>query len=178
MAFLLVSFFMLTTTFKTEEPITITTPASHSELKIPESNIMTISVSAEGRVFFSVDGQLSREKLLQLVATHNDLAFTPEAQKNFVLLSSFGLPMKELPAFLDLPVNDRKESEQAGIPCDSLSNELKDWVIFSRMANPGLRIAINADKDTPYPKVQYVIQTLLDNRIYRFNLITELEKES
>jgi biopolymer transport protein ExbD len=36
LAFLLVTFFMLTTTFKAEEPVEIQNPSSRSEIKLPE----------------------------------------------------------------------------------------------------------------------------------------------
>jgi biopolymer transport protein ExbD len=73
---------------------------------------------------------------------------------------------------------ERTHLEQPGIPVDSLNNELKDWIIFSRMTNPRLRIAIKGDSQSNYPVVKKVINTLIDNRVNRFNLITNMEKES
>jgi biopolymer transport protein ExbD len=51
MAFLLLTFFMLTTKFKPDEPLVVDTPTSISEIKIPESNLMVISIGKEGQVF-------------------------------------------------------------------------------------------------------------------------------
>jgi len=42
---LLLTFFMLTSTFVQKEPIQVATPASVSEIKIPESNILQILIS-------------------------------------------------------------------------------------------------------------------------------------
>jgi biopolymer transport protein ExbD len=178
MAFLLVSFFMLATTFKTAEPILIEKPLSQSQLKVPETDVVTITVSDSGKIFFSIDGKFAREKLLNYIGDHHNQTFSETENHHFTLLSSFGVPVADLKAFLALLPEDRQYVEQQGIPCDSIHNELNLWVLFARMANPKVRIAINADKDVPYRHVQKVIKTLLSNGIYRFNLITELEMTS
>jgi len=48
-AFLLLTFFMLTTSFKPPEEVTIELPRSHSDFKLPESNVMTINIAKDGR---------------------------------------------------------------------------------------------------------------------------------
>ena len=50
-AFLLLTFFMLTTQFKPTEEVTIMLPSSHSEFKLPESDVMTINIAEDGRIF-------------------------------------------------------------------------------------------------------------------------------
>jgi biopolymer transport protein ExbD len=62
-AFLLLTFFMLTTQFKPPEEVTIELPASHSEIKLPESNVMTLSLSKDGRIFLGLDSQILRKRL-------------------------------------------------------------------------------------------------------------------
>jgi biopolymer transport protein ExbD len=62
-AFLLLTFFMLTTTFKPTEEVTIVLPASHSEYKLPESDVMTINIAKDGRLFLSLDSQILRRRL-------------------------------------------------------------------------------------------------------------------
>ena len=49
-AFLLLIFFMTTTQFQPPEKEKITLPASASEFKKPESNIITVNVTREGRL--------------------------------------------------------------------------------------------------------------------------------
>lgn len=73
LAFLLVTFFMLTTTFKAEEPVTINNPAATSEIKLPEQNIMTITIAQDGRVFFGLDGRYSKERLIDFMDQRYDL---------------------------------------------------------------------------------------------------------
>jgi biopolymer transport protein ExbD len=178
LAFLLVTFFMLTTKFAPEEPITVDTPSSTSEIKLPETDILTISISKDGAVYFNMDGKYNRQELLKNIGERYQVEFTPEETAKFALLSSFGLPVRGLKQYLNMSQEERTHLEQPGIPVDSLNNELKDWIIFSRMTNPRLRIAIKGDSQSNYPVVKKVINTLIDNRVNRFNLITNMEKES
>jgi biopolymer transport protein ExbD len=125
-----------------------------------------------------MDGKYNRQELLKNIGERYQVEFTPEETAKFALLSSFGLPVRGLKQYLNMSQEERTHLEQPGIPVDSLNNELKDWIIFSRMTNPRLRIAIKGDSQSNYPVVKKVINTLIDNRVNRFNLITNMEKES
>ncbi len=176
LAFLLVTFFMLTTTFKTEEPAIVDTPYSHSEIKLPDINMLMITIDEDGKSFFSLEGRNTRVKVLQLMGDRYGISFTEEEMQKFALVSGFGLPISSLKDWLALAPTERNNADQPGIPTDSIRNELRDWTVFTRIANPKVRVAIKGDKKTPYPKVKSVIGMLVDNNINRFNLITELEK--
>ena len=54
-AFLLLTFFMLTTQFRPPEEVEIILPASHSAFKLPESNVMLITISKDSRIFLGFD---------------------------------------------------------------------------------------------------------------------------
>lgn len=54
-AFLLLTFFMLTTQFKPPEEVQISLPASHSAFKLPESNVMLITISKDNRILLGFD---------------------------------------------------------------------------------------------------------------------------
>ncbi len=62
-AFLLLTFFMLTTQFKPPEEVSITLPSSLSEFKLPESDVMTINIADDGRIFLGLDSQILRGRL-------------------------------------------------------------------------------------------------------------------
>jgi biopolymer transport protein ExbD len=62
-AFLLLTFFMMTTQFKPMEEVDIVLPSSHSEFKLPESDVMTISISKDRRIFLGLDNQKLRARL-------------------------------------------------------------------------------------------------------------------
>ena len=178
LAFLLVTFFMLTTKFAPEEPVTVDTPSSTSEFKLPETDILTITISKDGAVFFNMDGKYNRAELLKNIGEKYQVEFTPQETARFAVLSSFGLPIGNLKQYLNMSPEERTATQQPGIPVDSLNNQLQDWIIFSRMTNTKLRIAIKGDSDSNYPVVKKVLNTLIDNHVNRFNLITNMEREA
>jgi biopolymer transport protein ExbD len=49
-AFLLLIFFMTTTSFKPPEPVAVKLPSSHSEFKVPESEVLVLYVAANGEL--------------------------------------------------------------------------------------------------------------------------------
>ncbi len=178
LAFLLVTFFMLTTKFAPEEPMAVDMPSSVSEIKLPDTDILTISISGEGTVFFNMDGKYNRQELLEKIGEKYNIQFSPEEVHSFSVMSSMGVPVGNLKQFLAMDSEQRKAVRQPGIPCDSLNNELSDWIVFSRITNPKLRIAIKGDQDAHYPVVKNVINTLIERKVNRFNLITNLEQGS
>ena len=62
-AMLLLTFFMMTTSFKPPEDVEVIIPASHSDFKLPESHIMMLYVSKDGKLFLGVDSQTLMERL-------------------------------------------------------------------------------------------------------------------
>ena len=52
-AFLLLIFFMSTTQFKPPEHVAVRLPASTSEIHVPETNTIILTVNREGRMFIS-----------------------------------------------------------------------------------------------------------------------------
>lgn len=178
-AFLLLTFFMLTSNFTKKEPVIVATPSSISEIKIPETDVMTILVDKDGRIFFGIDGQANRMMLIEQMATDYKINLTQDEKKKYCVLDLVGNPMNTMKSFLDLPPENRDAPENnLGIPADSAKNELIDWVRTARMINPNLRIAIKADQNTPYPKIKRVMKTLQELEENRYNLITRLEAES
>ena len=176
LAFLLVTFFMLTTKFRADEPVIVDTPSSVSEIKLPDIDIMTITIAPEGKLYFNIDGKNTREKVLRKMADRYSVTFTDADVKRFSVLSSFGLTVTDLKQFLPLNEEQRKLIKQNGIPYDSLNNQLSDWVRFSRLENPQFRIAVKGDRQADYKTVKKVIDILQINKVNKFNLITNLEE--
>jgi hypothetical protein len=125
-----------------------------------------------------MDGKYNRETLLSKMGEKYGIQFTDQEVRSFSVLSSLGVPVGNLKEFLAMDPESRKMVKQPGIPCDSLNNELADWVILSRVTNPKLRIAIKGDRDANYPAIKNVLTTLIDKKVNRFNLITNMEKGS
>ena len=176
---LLLTFFMLTSTFVKKEPVQVFTPASVSEIKIPETNIIQILVDPQGKIFMSLDKQPDMKAVLEKMGEEYGVDFTPEQEKKFVTASTFGVPMRSMQKFLDLPTEQQdKLLKNEGIPCDSTDNQFKSWVRNARQVNPDLRIAIKADASTPYAVIKNVMSSLQDLRENRYNLITSLKTTS
>ncbi len=176
-AFLLLSFFMLTTKFKPDEPVIVDTPSSVSEIKLPETDILLITIDKDGRVFFGIDGQPARANMLNLMSERYKINFTEEEKYRFSVLENFGVPIASMKGLLELKVDERnKPGVQKGIPTDSLKNELADWVICARLSNPKFRIAVKGDQDANYPVIKRIIATLQEKNVNKFNLITSMEK--
>jgi biopolymer transport protein ExbD len=178
-AFLLLTFFMLTTQFKSDESVIVDTPSSISEIKLPDTDILNITITADGKVFFNIDNKnFSRERLLTRISEkYPELQFTPEEEKAFVLTGSIGVPLAQLKGYLALEETERKLYPQPGIPMDSTNNELGIWIMQGRLANPNVRITIKGDQAAPWPIVKKVMDTLQDKNVNKFNLITDLEAD-
>jgi biopolymer transport protein ExbD len=175
-AFLLLTFFILTAKFSVSDPIKVTIPTSISEIKIPEVNICKIIIGSNGKVFFGIDNQEKKEKLINKMAEKYKVTLTQKQIRKFSSLDVWGVPMNLMPKYLDLRNEDRDKPENAlGIPCDSTNNELAFWIQYAREVNPDIKIAVKGDKDTPYPIVRKVVSTLQDRNENKFNLITGLE---
>jgi biopolymer transport protein ExbD len=176
-AFLLLTFFMLTSNFTQKEPVVVSTPSSISEIKIPERNIMLVLIEPAGKVFFGIDGQENRVNTLKQMGEHYNIAFTDAELRTFSVINSFGVPITMMKTYLDMKPEDRDLKENAlGVPCDSLNNEFKSWVSIARSVNKEYRIAIKADATVEYPVIKKVMNSLQDLKENRYNLITSLEE--
>jgi len=176
---LLLTFFMLTSTFVRKEPVQVTTPASVSEIKIPEVNILSILIDPKGKVYMSLDKQADMVETLTSVGKDYGVSFTPEELKKFKILKTFGVPIKSMKAYLAMTTDEQdKVLKELGIPTDKADNQFKDWIKSARATNKDLRIAIKADQNTPYKVIKDVMTSLQDLRENKYNLITSLKKVS
>lgn len=174
---LLLTFFMLTSTFIQKEPVVVATPSSVSEIKIPETNILSILVDPDGKVFMSLDKQEDKANVLKLLGKDFGINFTDKEVYDFSLQPSFGVPIQNMQEFLSMPSGEQDRlMKDYGIPADRTDNQFKLWVQHAREVNRDLIIAIKADQDTPYPKIKNIMNTLQDLRENRYNLITSLKK--
>ena len=175
-AFLLLTFFMLTSNFIQKEPVAVNTPSSISEIKIPDRNIISILVDAKGKVFFGADGQENRVQMLTKMGTAYNITFSPAELKEFSLVNKFGVPITMMKSYLALKSEERDLPQNAlGIPCDSLDNQFKSWVSVAKGVNRDYRIAIKADQATTYPVIKKLMGSLQDINENRYNLLTSFK---
>ncbi len=178
MAFLLVTFFILTTQFRPDEPVQVNTPSSTWTSTPPEHGKVTITIAPDGRVFFDLDNQNYRKDLIGRMGDTYGIVFSQDEMNAFATGSSIGMPMGAMQKFLALPPEERKKVQQPGIPVDStknLSNELSVWLINARLAGNNPVILIKGDQKSNYPAVKYVFKTLQDHKVNKFGLITSEE---
>jgi biopolymer transport protein ExbD len=177
-AFLLLTFFILTATAKVPEALPVDTPASTVQTKLPESDLATITIG-KGKVFFDLKGREVRKRALQLMGDKYGVTFTQDEMDKFALMEGFGVPIQSLSQIIALKSADRNKVEQPGVPKDSLDNQLKEWIYNSRIANietndKELQIAIKGDAKEEYPAIKKVMDILQDQKINSFSLVTGL----
>lgn len=175
---LLLTFFMLTATFVKEEPVKINTPGSVSEVKIPSNNLLTIYVERNGKVFMSMDSPQTMENLAREMIAEGKLNLNAQELEAFKQVPMFGTPLNTINGWLQS--DDRNgiltKDPSAGIPCDSVSDELRIWVSAARKANgEKMGLAIKADRRTSYKVIKNVMNSLRDIDENRYNLITSLK---
>ena len=164
---LLLTFFMLTSTFLQKEPVQVITPPSVSEEKVPDSNLLSVLVSPEGKVFLEVLGSkdstmksetvradLLKNMVAEYKKTHPsaNLQFTNKEIETFSKLNAFGVPITKMKEWLNLEPDLRDkflESEQnPGVPINmnedpNNPNEFQMWIRAAyNSLNPELQEAM------------------------------------
>ncbi|MDO9000482.1 biopolymer transporter ExbD [Sediminibacterium sp.] len=197
LAFLLVTFFMLTASFRMAEPVVVDPPSSIGMVDLPDNHIM-VTIDDKGRAFFGISNSTAKMNALRQMSTKYNVPFTEEQIIKFSGLPSFGVDIKDLPAYIDAKEDARTNFKgQRGVPLDTITpnNQLKDWISIGgteavkmyeeakiKAAEAGgefkaekPRYAIKCAATTKYINVKDVIKTFTDLKLYQFNLITSLE---
>ena len=175
-AFLLLTFFILTTEFKQPDVEDIVTPSSISKSKLTEGdNTMTISVTKEGRYYFSPTNNPSqRVELLEKMGEKYNITFTEQEKTAFQNTQFVGVPVAQLKAFLQLPEDQRKKYK-GSIPMDSANTQLVEWVQNNAKINREAKLAVKGDGSASYDKFKVLFEGLRDIEFYKFVLVTTEE---
>lgn len=150
-AFLLLTFFMLTTQFKPPEAVAVQLPSSTSNRRLPESDILTVSISKEGIAYIGVDSQPARERIFKSLfeprLKEAGVAGIEDSLKKFRVTDGFAVDLKDL----------------------------EGSITAARVANPKLRPVIKSDVDADFEVVEKVMDAFKKTGMPTFNLITSLE---
>ena len=152
------------------------------EVKIPESDVITVSIDKTDKVYFTMDKPI-REMVLMKVGEDIGVEFTDAEIEEFNNLEMVGLPMANLKGYLDIPAEERKNVALTGVPTDSTKNELGKWLFYARAASSEVGvnpfIAIKGDNTASSKKAEEVIDILQQppNLLTKFNFITDLEEK-
>ncbi len=180
-AFLLLAFFILTTKFKPDEALSVTTPSSVSTKVAEQKDVVLITIDKEGRVYFSVsdDAQEEKESIIESVDQARNLGLTPEEKKRFTYAGSYvGVPFNQLKSYLQLNSEQAKGVNMPGIPVgDSTNNELTVWVRAATSAFQGtkMNLMVKGDAESKYPSFKGVVDAFKKNDQLKFQLITDQE---
>lgn len=185
-AFLLLTFFMLTAKMKPNEPVKVDTPSSISETKLPDANTITILVDNTGKVFLDMAGSKTRYELIKKMNSGYSMGLNDQQMISFANSATFGTSRAALGKYLATAPNER-DKLNIGIPTDTSNNELGPWIHEARRMQFDLKqqgvvtdeyvVVVKADAATPYPAIRQVLNTLTDINCNKFNLITNMEAD-
>ena len=174
-AFLLLTFFIMTTQFKSQETVTIVTPTSVSKFIAEEKNIGTISIDGTGKYYFGITDSRERTSFINALNTKFNMGLTTKDQNEYSKIAEIGVGKEGLKSYLGLTGGQREKVKLDGIPCDSVNTELVDWVKTYMETNPSGSLAIRGDVKTNYPAVKILFDELGKAKLYKFKLITKGE---
>jgi biopolymer transport protein ExbD len=177
-AFLLLTFFIMTTQFKSQESVTVDTPSSVSEIKVEDKDMATITIDKDGKYYFGVTNPLDRYTLIQKMNEKYSAGLSDTDQKNFTKLAETGVSITALKQYLGLTEAQKGQVRIAGIPNDSTKSELVDWVkTYLIDINKKAKLAVRGDVKTQYPAIRNLFNELGKNEINKFQLITDSENK-
>jgi len=181
-AFLLLSFFILTTKFKPSEAVPVTTPNSVAAKVAPETNVVMISLNKDGKVFLSTgDSKGDKDKkaeIIRSVNSHKNLGLSDAEISALVRAPFIGTPLAQLKQQARIPVDQMTGESLPGIYAkDSTNNELMDWMRGVADAYAGMKpnLLLKGDNVAKYPSFRNVIDAFRKNEFFKFQMVTNPE---
>jgi biopolymer transport protein ExbD len=175
-AFLLLSFFILTGQFKPSEAVEVNPPNSVSNKHAPQKDAFTVSIDKDNRVFVNLTDDIKGDIWDELVKEKN-MNVTAQDRVDFMNTDFVGVPFSQLLQFIKIPSDQKKNIKMPGVPTDSTNNELQAWIQAAATAGAGkkLNFLIKGDNSSKYPAFGSVISAFKKNDIYKYNLVTNSE---
>jgi biopolymer transport protein ExbD len=178
-AFLLLSFFILTTKFKSSDAVEVVTPTSVSTKPAEENDVVMVTMDKEGKAYFAVGetNEAEKETIIDAIDKQKQLGLTDNEKKAFVKGSGVGVPFSMLKSYLGLNEEQAKHYKAPGIPLDSANNELTLWMAAANQAFMGskMNLMVKGDNSAKYPTFKGVIDAFKKNEIFKFAMITDPE---
>jgi len=177
-AFLLLTFFIMTTQFKSQESVTVDTPSSVSEIKMDDKDLAMITIDKDGKYYFGVANPNDRYTLIQKMNEKYGAGLSERDQASFTKLAETGVSITALKQYLSLSEAQKGQVKIAGIPNDSTKSELVDWVkTYLTDINKKAKLAVRGDVKTQYPAIKSLFTELGKNEINKFQLVTDSENK-
>jgi biopolymer transport protein ExbD len=186
-AFLLLSFFILTTKFKPVEAVTVNPPSSVAAKKAPKKNFVMVTIDKDGKVFLSIDDKSKRNAIINDLNGTLKLNLSQDVINKFSKADFVGAPISQLKSYLNLPAEQRTGELLPGIPVkDTVKNELADWMrsvtnVYRLAAQSSdnkkdkLELLVKGDNDSKFPAFSSVITAFKKIGIQKFQIVTNPE---
>ena len=178
MAFLLLSFFILTAKTKAPEAVSVMVPNSVSSKAAEDKDQVLVTITKDGKVFLSLSEPERRAQILEELNTQKQLGLTAADYKLASSKEFFGAPLNTIKSFLNLPAEQMKGNLLPGIPCvDSTNNELVTWIAAASTIFSGekMNLMVKGDNGVAYPIFKNVIDAFKKNDQMKFQIVTNQE---
>lgn len=175
-AFLLLSFFILTTKFKPAEAVEVTPPSSVASKAAPQNDAFLVSINKEGQIFIQMSDDMKGDVIDELNTSRN-LNLSAEDKKYFKASLFVGTPLNQLQQFIRIKPEDLHTVKLTGVPADSSNNELQAWINAAVNAYKGRKInfLIKGDNNSKYSAFRDVINAFKKNEVFKYQLVTNPE---
>jgi biopolymer transport protein ExbD len=181
-AFLLLSFFILTTKFKPSEAVPVNTPNSVAAKVAPETNVVMISLNKDGKIFLSTgDSKNDKDKkaeIIKSVNSHKNLGLSDAEVAALVRAPFIGTPLAQLKQQARLATDQMTGETLPGIYVkDSSNNELLEWMRGVADAYAGMKpnLLLKGDNVAKYPAFRNIIDAFRKNEFFKFQMVTNPE---
>jgi biopolymer transport protein ExbD len=178
-AFLILSFFILTTKPKPSEAVPIQTPKSVANKFVPDKNVLMISLNNKGNVYLSLsDDAADREKkkaMLQDISQKNGLGLTADEITTLTRQPFVGVPLAQLKQQAHLTPDKINSTVLPGIPtADTTNNQMIQWIQSALTAYQGghLDFILKGDNVAKYPVFKNILTAFKKNEQFKFQMVT------
>ena len=181
-AFLLLSFFILTAKPKQSEAVVVQTPSSVSSKKAPEKDVVLITINREGKVYLSCgdnnDDRTKLESILNSLNQSNNLGLSGGEMKALSTAPIIGVALGQLKQQAKLTSGQMTEKTLPGIPVkDTANNELTKWMRAVNDVYTGSKVnlLLKGDNLATYPYFKNVLTAFKKNDLLHFQMVTNPE---
>ena len=178
-AFLLLSFFILTTKFKPSEAVPINTPSSVANKVAPENDIVLVHLNKDGKVFLSVgDSKNDRQKkeaMINYINQQHNLGLSSTEVVALVKAPFIGVPISQLKQQSHLVTEQITGAALPGIPTlDTANNQMTEWIAAAVSAYQGqkMNLILKGDNVAKYPVFKNILTAFKKNDQFKFQMVT------
>lgn len=185
-AFLLLTFFILTAKFRPNELVEIVTPASRATETVKD-DLVAITVDKDGNVFYVASSPRRKAEILDKMIEKYGVKYpllasmSEKQKKQFAQLEQIATSAQAIPQVVGYKQDELKKLKEngklTGVPKDTTNNELGDWIMATRFAygDDKITFAIKGDKSSNIKAINRVIEVLREKDVNSFKLVTAME---